>query len=183
MSAQSDGPPTLDNALINGTNIYEDGGHRYNVSFTAGSSYRIRLVNGAVDTHFKFMIDNHTMTVIASDLVPIQPYTTKVLDIGMGQRYDVSHNPQSAKVCNKKLSVYRLLLQPTKHLLQRTFGCVRFLSLPALVSTFSELNCSGDPLNDSRRRKCERYPRYRLLRFFALYTLFISLQLHGQLWR
>ncbi|EUC27967.1 multicopper oxidase [Bipolaris zeicola 26-R-13] len=89
MSAQSSGPPTLDNALINGTNIYEDGGHRYNVSFTEGSSYRIRLVNGAVDTHFKFMIDNHTMTVIASDLVPIQPYNTTVLDIGMGQRYDI----------------------------------------------------------------------------------------------
>jgi len=29
------------------------------------------------------------MTVIASDLVPITPYTTTVLNIGMGQRYDV----------------------------------------------------------------------------------------------
>jgi FtsP/CotA-like multicopper oxidase with cupredoxin domain len=90
MSAQSGGPPTLDNGLINGTNTYDDGGHRYNVSFTAGTSYRIRLVNGAVDTHFKFMIDNHTMTVISADLVPIEPYNTTVVDIGMGQRYDVS---------------------------------------------------------------------------------------------
>ena len=30
------------------------------------------------------MIDNHTMEVIASDLVPITPYTTDVLSIGMG---------------------------------------------------------------------------------------------------
>ncbi|USP73626.1 hypothetical protein yc1106_00900 [Curvularia clavata] len=89
LSAQTSGPPTLDNALINGTNTYEDGGYRYNTSFTSGTSYRIRLVNGAVDTHFKFMIDNHTMTVIASDLVPIEPYSTTVLDIGMGQRYDI----------------------------------------------------------------------------------------------
>jgi FtsP/CotA-like multicopper oxidase with cupredoxin domain len=90
LSAQSDGPPTLDNGLINGSNTYDDAGYRYNVSFTEGTSYRIRLVNAAVDTHFKFMLDNHTMTVIASDLVPITPYETTVLDIGMGQRYDVS---------------------------------------------------------------------------------------------
>ena len=92
MSAQSSGPPTLDNALINGTNTYDDGGHRYNTSFTAGTSYRIRLVNSAVDTHFKFMIDNHTMTVIASDLVPITPYTTDVISIGMGM-WTIITNP------------------------------------------------------------------------------------------
>ena len=100
MSAQSSGPPTLDNALINGTNTYDDGGHRYNTSFTAGTSYRIRLVNSAVDTHFKFMVDNHTMQVIASDLVPITPYETTVLDIGMGQRYDVIITADQADVAD-----------------------------------------------------------------------------------
>lgn len=35
------------------------------------------------------MIDNHTMTVIAADLIPIEPYETTVVNIGMGQRYDV----------------------------------------------------------------------------------------------
>ena len=54
------------------------------MSFTSDTSYRIRLVNGAVDTHFKFMIDNHTMQVIAADLVPIEPYETDVINIGMG---------------------------------------------------------------------------------------------------
>lgn len=68
-SAQSGGPPTLDNGLINGTNVYGDDdssdqtGSRFELSVEAGTSYRIRLVNGAIDTHFKFMIDNHTMTV------------------------------------------------------------------------------------------------------------------------
>lgn len=85
MTAQSSGPPTLDNGLINGTNTYDDGGSRFDVAFTSDTSYRLRLVNGAVDTHFKFMIDNHTMTVIASDLVPVTPYETTVLDIGMGR--------------------------------------------------------------------------------------------------
>lgn len=84
ISAESSGPPQLDNGLINGTNTYNDGGYRYNVTFTSDVSYRFRLVNGALDTHFKFMIDNHTIQVIAADLVPIEPYETTVLNIGIG---------------------------------------------------------------------------------------------------
>jgi FtsP/CotA-like multicopper oxidase with cupredoxin domain len=49
-----------------------------------GKSYRLRLVNPAIDTHWKFTIDNHTMTVIAMDLVPIKPFVTNVISIGMG---------------------------------------------------------------------------------------------------
>ncbi|KAF2642493.1 multicopper oxidase [Massarina eburnea CBS 473.64] len=88
-SAQSDGPPTLANGLINGTNTYNDGGFRWNATWVSGTSYRLRLVNAAVDTHWRFMIDDHTMQVIASDLVPIEPYNTTVLTMGMGQRYDI----------------------------------------------------------------------------------------------
>lgn len=88
-SAETNGPPTLTTGLINGTNVFDDAGHRFNTSFTEGKSYRLRLVNGAIDTHFKFSIDNHTMQVISNDLVPIIPYNTSVLDIAIGQRYDV----------------------------------------------------------------------------------------------
>jgi FtsP/CotA-like multicopper oxidase with cupredoxin domain len=35
------------------------------------------------------MIDNHNLTVIAHDLVPIVPYSTQMVSIGMGQRYDI----------------------------------------------------------------------------------------------
>ncbi|KAK3305296.1 Cupredoxin [Chaetomium strumarium] len=82
-----------DNHLINGTNIYVDGdttvGSRFNVSFTAGTSYRVRLINAAMDIFFMFSIDNHTMEVIANGLVPIQPFNTSIVSIGIGQRYDV----------------------------------------------------------------------------------------------
>ncbi|KAI0546190.1 multicopper oxidase [Xylaria curta] len=98
--AETSGPPTLDTGLINGTNVYDDGGFRFNVSFTSGTSYRMRLVNGAVDSHFKFSIDNHTMTVIAADLVPIEPYNATVLDIGMGQRYDIVVTADQASVAD-----------------------------------------------------------------------------------
>ncbi|TWU71927.1 hypothetical protein ED733_003170 [Metarhizium rileyi] len=93
--AQTVGPPTLDTGLINGTNVFgSDGdssqtGSRFNVSFTPGKSYRLRVLNAAIDTHFKFSIDNHTMTVIAADLVPIEPFTTTVLNIEIAQRYDI----------------------------------------------------------------------------------------------
>jgi FtsP/CotA-like multicopper oxidase with cupredoxin domain len=89
-SAESSGPPTLDTGLINGTNTYTDSssvttGSRFTAAFTSGTSYRLRLINVAIDTHFRFSIDNHTMTVIASDLVPIVPFTTTVLAIGIGK--------------------------------------------------------------------------------------------------
>lgn len=106
LDAETSGPPTLDNGLINGTNVYGDDddddqvGERFSVSVTEDESYRLRLVNGAVDTHFRFMIDNHTMTVIAMDLNPIQPYTTDVLSIGMGQRYDVIITADQAAVAD-----------------------------------------------------------------------------------
>ncbi|KKY22076.1 putative multicopper oxidase [Diplodia seriata] len=91
--SESQGPPTLENALINGTNVYNDSGvvtgSRFETTWEAGTSYRLRLVSGAIDTQFKFSVDNHTMLVIANDLVPIVPYNTTVLNIGMGQRYDV----------------------------------------------------------------------------------------------
>jgi hypothetical protein len=41
------------------------------------------VINGAIGTHWKFSIDNHTLTVIAAGLLPIEPYTTAVQDIGM----------------------------------------------------------------------------------------------------
>ncbi|KAK7714693.1 hypothetical protein SLS63_011667 [Diaporthe eres] len=88
------GPPSMDTGLINGTNTFtqDDGtvvGKRHETVFTAGTRYRIRLVNVAADTHFKFTIDNHTMEVIASDFVSVNPYSTDVVNIAIGQRYDI----------------------------------------------------------------------------------------------
>ncbi|KAI5458854.1 Cupredoxin [Mariannaea sp. PMI_226] len=89
VSAETSGPPTLTTGLINGTNVFDETGHRFNTSFTEGKAYRLRVVNAAIDSHFKFSIDNHTMQVVASDLVPIKPFNTSILNISMGQRYDI----------------------------------------------------------------------------------------------
>lgn len=93
---EAGGPPTADNGLINGTNVYgEDGsanqtGSRFETTFEAGTSYRLRLINTAIDTMWKFSIDNHTMTVISMDLVPVKPFNTTIVTIGIGkQLYDI----------------------------------------------------------------------------------------------
>lgn len=49
----------------------------------------MRVLNAAADQHFRFMIDDHELEVIANDFVPIKPFNATQLSIGMGQRYDV----------------------------------------------------------------------------------------------
>ncbi|KAI0127257.1 multicopper oxidase [Xylariales sp. AK1849] len=98
--AQTVGPPALANGLINGTNTYEDGGSRFTMTFTSGTSYRLRVINGAIDTHWKFSIDNHTLTVIAADFVPLEPFTVDYTNIGMGQRYDLIVTADQADVAD-----------------------------------------------------------------------------------
>ncbi|KAJ5980226.1 hypothetical protein N7481_007524 [Penicillium waksmanii] len=106
-TAQKDDHPTLNNALINGINVFgSDGaanqtGTCFNTFFTEKTSYRLRLVNAACDTYFKFSIGNHTLTVIANDLVSITPYKTNVLNLAMGQRYDVIVKANKASIAKK----------------------------------------------------------------------------------
>ncbi|KAF9700913.1 hypothetical protein EKO04_000441 [Ascochyta lentis] len=88
-SAQTKGPPTLDTALINGMGTFNGTGERFEMVFEAGKKHRLRFVNSAIDTAFKLSLDGHTMTVIAMDFVPVVPFEIDVLDIIMGQRYDV----------------------------------------------------------------------------------------------
>jgi FtsP/CotA-like multicopper oxidase with cupredoxin domain len=50
-----------------------------------------------MDTHYKVMFDDHEMVVIANDFVPIRNFTTKILSVGIGQRYDVIVNATQEK--------------------------------------------------------------------------------------
>ncbi|KAL1836974.1 hypothetical protein VTJ49DRAFT_4424 [Mycothermus thermophilus] len=57
--------------------------------FQPGKTHRLRLINSGADGVQRFSIDEHTMTVIAEDLVPVKPYNTTVVTLGVGQRTDV----------------------------------------------------------------------------------------------
>ena len=57
--------------------------------FQKGKTHRLRLINAGAEALQRFTIDNYEMTVIANDFVPVNPYTTKMVTLGVGQRTDV----------------------------------------------------------------------------------------------
>jgi len=64
-------------------------GKKFELVFEVGKKYRMRVFNVASEDWVQFSIDNHTLTVMANDFVPIVPYKTSSVRIGMGQRYDI----------------------------------------------------------------------------------------------
>lgn len=82
-------PPTADNGLINGTMVSNSGGAYGRTILQPGKHHLLRLINTSVDNHFMVSIDGHQLLIIAADFVPIQPYNTTWLFVGIGQRYDV----------------------------------------------------------------------------------------------
>ncbi|KAH9810773.1 multicopper oxidase [Teratosphaeria destructans] len=83
------GPRTLDTGLINGMNVWDGAGERFEMTVKKGSTYKFRFVNTAIQSTMKVYLDQHTFTVISADFVPIVPYETDVLSISNGQRYEV----------------------------------------------------------------------------------------------
>ncbi|KAJ5110489.1 hypothetical protein N7532_001024 [Penicillium argentinense] len=100
LQAATGAPPTTPNSLINGTNTWNEEDARFETVFNPGTRYRMRLVNAGAYQHFRFMIDNHTMEVMANDFVPIHPFNTTQLSIGMGQRYDIILTGKQIKAGN-----------------------------------------------------------------------------------
>ena len=92
--------PKSDNNLINGKMNYNcslvtdgtpcrDNAGLSRFRFAPGKKHRLRLINASAEGLQKFSIDGHTLTVMANDFVPIQPYQTEIVTLGVGQRTDV----------------------------------------------------------------------------------------------
>jgi len=91
--------PFSDNNLINGKGITNctqvsnstctpnAGLARF--QFQQGRTHRLRLINAGAEAIQKFSIDNHILTVMAIDFVPILPYQTTIVTLGVGQRIDI----------------------------------------------------------------------------------------------
>ncbi|KAF3913396.1 Laccase-2 [Dactylellina cionopaga] len=57
-----------------------------------GKKYKLHIINSSVDTHYTWWVEGHKVRVVAADFVPVKPYTLEpkgILNIGIGQRYDV----------------------------------------------------------------------------------------------
>lgn len=59
------------------------------VNQTKPVKYLLRVINASFQTTFIFSIDNHLLTVVGADFVPIKGYTTSNILVGIGQRYHV----------------------------------------------------------------------------------------------
>ena len=49
--------------------------------------YLLRIINTSFESTFIFSIDMHELTVVEADFVPIKPYRTTSILVGIGQRY------------------------------------------------------------------------------------------------
>jgi len=84
-------PPPSDNVLFNGSNISPDGtsGQYSRVTLRQGQRHLLRIINTSVDNGFQISLVNHQFTVVGADFVPISPFNSSSLFLGVGQRYDV----------------------------------------------------------------------------------------------
>jgi FtsP/CotA-like multicopper oxidase with cupredoxin domain len=74
-SSLTDGTPCVSNAGVS------------KFQFHPGKSHLLRLVNvGSSGLQF-FTIDEHDLTVVANDYVPIKPYQTKSVTLGVSTPY------------------------------------------------------------------------------------------------
>ncbi|CAP61995.1 uncharacterized protein PODANS_5_1200 [Podospora anserina S mat+] len=86
------GPPPSDTVLFkgHGKNPQTGAGKFANVTLTPGKRHRLRIINTSTHDHFQLKLQNHTMTIIAADMVPVQAQTVDSLFLAVGQRYDVT---------------------------------------------------------------------------------------------
>ncbi|MCJ1470910.1 hypothetical protein MMC07_009558 [Pseudocyphellaria aurata] len=154
--------PVMDSILLNGNGSYAGGGnsgHKYRTTFEKGKKYLLRLINTSVDTTFVFAIDNHNLTVITSDFVPIHNYTTDHVVVGIGQRYHVivTALPKETSGANSTANDFWIRTVPAT-------GCSRFqtggipdqrqgiihygdqpVQLPTTLPSDYTLNCGDEP--------------------------------------
>jgi hypothetical protein len=93
LRTQNAGPPLSDNILFNGSNINPlnpNQGSYASVTLTPGKRHRLRFINPSQENHFTVSIMNHNMTIISSDLVPVDAQTVDSVFLGVGQRIDVT---------------------------------------------------------------------------------------------
>lgn len=91
-------PPMADNMLIQGKSSYPCQNTTLNCTgdapsaefkFQSGKKHLLRLINHSAEAVIFFSIDGYELTVIANDFVPIVPYKTDLITLGVGQRSDI----------------------------------------------------------------------------------------------
>jgi FtsP/CotA-like multicopper oxidase with cupredoxin domain len=174
-------PPVSDNILINGRAQHDCTQRTYDNSsqwlasnlesnitwtcvndaplskfkFESGKTHRLRVSNIGADGIMKFQIDEHMMTIIAVDFVPVEPKEAAVITLGVGQRTDVlvkaNNNTESTfwmrtsapggEACGGSSTPETLAAIYYDH--------ADTTKLPTTVRVYNETECANDPLEDT----------------------------------
>lgn len=59
------------------------------VTAAPGSTLRLRIINAAAETPYRFAVAGHEMTIVATDGYDVEPTPADTIIVGMAQRYDV----------------------------------------------------------------------------------------------
>jgi len=125
-----------------------------------GDRIRLRIINAAADTGFRFAVAGHRLTVTHSDGMPVEQVVVDNIRLGMGERYDVlidADSPGTWQIAAKpegKKGLARALLQyadvkainPPPQSFEPTELKKKLLTYDDLVSTTkSEVPLTGQP--------------------------------------
>jgi FtsP/CotA-like multicopper oxidase with cupredoxin domain len=99
-------PPSSDSILVNGHGHYNNSGKitgsYYETVVQPGKKHLLKLINGGVAMSFAFSIDGHNLTVVANDLVPVEPYTVESLVIGIGKNTPITRIYNQIAACKAR---------------------------------------------------------------------------------
>jgi multicopper oxidase len=94
----------------------------HRVEVRRGQRLRLRIVNAAADTLFSFAVDEHPLTLVASDGQPVAPVKADAVLLGMGERADVLLDAD-------RPGAYRMLASPLGKA-GRAVATLRYLDAP-----------------------------------------------------
>ncbi|KAK7729103.1 hypothetical protein SLS53_009318 [Cytospora paraplurivora] len=123
----------------------------------SGKTHLLRIINGGSAGLQYYSVDEHNMTVISNDFIPIKPYTAKFITLGVGQRADVLVQGKSGVDANRAYwmrgnlsTVCALPRQP--YALAAIYYSQKDSKANSLPSSTAQnfdpipLNCGNDPL-------------------------------------
>ncbi|MCJ1231801.1 hypothetical protein MMC12_008480, partial [Toensbergia leucococca] len=122
--------------------------------FTAGKTHRLRLINAGAEGLQRFTIDGHNMTVISNDFVPVQPYQTNMVTLGIGQRTDVlvhANLPAGSAVWMRSDISTTCSLTNQPHALAAIYynGADTTSAPNSTATVYSDAHCGNDPLAET----------------------------------
>ncbi|KAL0932593.1 multicopper oxidase [Colletotrichum truncatum] len=69
-------------------------------TLTKAKRYLLRVISTSFDTSFIFSIDNHILTIVEADFVPVTPINTTSVLVAIGQRYHIIVEANPVRNCS-----------------------------------------------------------------------------------